>query len=69
MKAAWNLRVVESAPEKTRLTTETRVRCLGGAARRRFRLYWALISPFSGAIRLMLLRGVRRRAEAPLPAP
>ena len=68
VKAAWNLRVVESGPGTSRLTTETRVLCLGDGARRRFRLYWAFVGPFSGLIRRMLLRGVRRSAEEGGPA-
>lgn len=65
VKAAWNLRVVEAGPGKSRLTTETRVLCFGPAARRRFRLYWTFIAPFSGAIRMRLLRGVQRGAQTP----
>jgi hypothetical protein len=63
VKTAWNLRVTETGPEKSLLTTETRVKCFGPSARRKFRFYWALIAPFSGAIRTGLLRGVKRRAE------
>ena len=43
------------------LSTETRVQCLGPQARRYFRLYWALIGPFSGLIRKEALRLVRRQ--------
>lgn len=59
-KAAWNLLVEEEAPGVTRLSTETRVLCLGDPARRRFLLYWRVVEPFSGLIRRSLLRGVRR---------
>ena len=64
-KAAWNLLVEEEAPGVTRLSTETRVLCLGDSARRRFLLYWRIVEPFSGLIRRSLLRGVRRAAEKP----
>ncbi len=63
VKTAWNLRVVEAGAAKSRLTTETRVQCFGPSARSKFRLYWAFIAPFSGAIRHGLLRGIRRRAQ------
>lgn len=63
-KAAWNLLVEEEAHGVTRLSTETRVLCLGDAARRRFLLYWRVVEPFSGLIRWSLLRGVRRASEA-----
>ena len=46
------------------LSTETRVHVADPAARRKFRLYWFVIRPFSGLIRILLLRAARRRAEA-----
>jgi hypothetical protein len=47
------------------LSTETRVHVADRAARRKFRRYWFVIRPFSGLIRILLLRAARRRAEAP----
>jgi hypothetical protein len=47
-----------------RLSTETRVHVADPAARRKFRRYWLVIRPFSGLIRILLLRATRRRAEA-----
>lgn len=47
------------------LSTETRVHVADHAARRKFRRYWLVIRPFSGLIRIMLLRAARQRAEAP----
>jgi len=47
----------------TALSTETRVRCTDAASRRRFRLYWTLIGPFSALIRREMLRLTRREAE------
>jgi len=58
-KGAWNLAIAPSAAG-SELSTETRVLCFGETARRRFRLYWSLIEPFSGLIRIGLLRGVRK---------
>jgi hypothetical protein len=46
------------------LSTETRVHVADAASRRRFRRYWLVIRPFSGLIRILLLRAARRRAEA-----
>jgi hypothetical protein len=46
------------------LTTETRVHVPDRAARRMFRRYWLAIRPFSGLIRILVLRAARRRAEA-----
>jgi hypothetical protein len=64
VKAAWNLLIGDTDGETSNLSTETRIAYFGPAARRKFRLYWSLIGPFSGAIRIGLLRGIRRRAEA-----
>jgi hypothetical protein len=61
-KGAVSLRV-EGVAGRTVLTTETRVLCTDEGARRRFRRYWALIRPGSGAIRVAWLRAIRRRAE------
>ncbi|MEX1254560.1 MAG: hypothetical protein WEE64_09480 [Dehalococcoidia bacterium] len=60
--AAFNIRVEALAPDRTRLTTETRVHPLGPSARRWFRIYWLLIRPFSGLLRSAMLRGIEARA-------
>ena len=62
-KAAWNFAVRPLVGEKTVLSTETRVRCVDPAGRMRFRIYWAFIRPFSGLIRLVMLRAIKRAAE------
>lgn len=64
VKAAWNLRVDPSDVGVCTLSTETRIRYFGSAARRKFRLYWTLVGLFSGLIRRSLLRGVQHRVEA-----
>lgn len=48
---------------QTIISTETRVQCLGPAAKAGFRRYWTLIRPFSGFIRYEWLRVVRKEAE------
>jgi hypothetical protein len=63
-KGAFNFTVEEQSQDSTLLTTETRVLCTDDSARRKFRLYWGVIGPFSGAIRHMMLRELRRDAEA-----
>src|SRR5262249_38900760 len=65
VKAAWNLRLREIDGLSTDLSTETRIQYFGAPARRKFRFYWLLVGPFSGALRRALLRGIRRRAESP----
>jgi len=47
----------------TRVVTETRVQTGDPGARRAFARYWRVIGPFSGLIRVLLLRAVADRAE------
>jgi hypothetical protein len=61
-KAAWNISAAPDDSGATLLETETRVLCFGSRARRLFRVYWNTIEIFSGAIRMSMLRGIRRRA-------
>ncbi|MEP6995441.1 MAG: hypothetical protein ABI968_13025 [Acidobacteriota bacterium] len=68
VKAAWNLRVAAADGGACELSTETRIAYFGAGARRKFRLYWTLVGPFSGALRKTLLRGVKRGAEEPSPS-
>lgn len=45
------------------LTTETRVHVPDPASRRKFARYWRVVRPFSGLIRVHVLRAAKRRAE------
>lgn len=60
--AVMNVHVDAFGPARARLYTETRVRALSPGARRRFRLYWLLIRPFSGLLRRAMLNGIKRNA-------
>jgi hypothetical protein len=62
-RAVWNFLVREVGSERTLLSTETRIICGDAASRWKFRVYWALIRPFSGLIRIMMLKAVRRACE------
>ncbi len=64
-KAAMNFRLREEPGGWVRLSTETRVFALGPSARRRFAIYWRVISPGSALIRRLWLAAIRRRAEDP----
>lgn len=46
------------------LATETRVHVPGPVSRRKFARYWRIVRPFSGLIRIAVLRAAKRRAEA-----
>ena len=61
-RAVWTFIIEPVGPETTRLTTETRVACVDAASRRRFRLYWLVVRPFSGLIRRAMLAAVAREA-------
>ncbi len=61
-KAVFCLRFLPSG-DGTRIVTETRVTCTDAAARRAMGRYWLLIRPFSGFIRIMMLRDLAARAR------
>jgi len=46
------------------LATETRVHVPDPVSRRKFEAYWRIVRPFSGLIRIAVLRAAKRRAEA-----
>ena len=62
-KGAWNFYIGEKPGGETVLTTETRVLCLGGGAKRAFGLYWFVIRPFSGLIRIIMLKMIKAGIE------
>jgi hypothetical protein len=62
-RAAWNFAVTEKSQNSSRMTTETRIQCLGRTARWRFRSYWLIVGPFSGLIRKVMLRQIKIEAE------
>jgi hypothetical protein len=62
-RAAMTVRVDPIDYQTARLYTETRVHARGLPAQILFRLYWTLISPFSGLIRRAMLRQAKTAAE------
>ena len=62
-RGVWNFSVSERGNGQTTLSTETRVICGDPASRRKFLAYWVIVRPFSGLIRLIMLRRVRKFAE------
>lgn len=63
VKIAWTLEVEPLGPALTRFATETRVVATDDQAREKFRRYWRGVRIGVRAIRWLLLRAVRRRAE------
>jgi len=62
-RGVWNFSLREAGAAETILTTETRVVCGDDASRRKFRRYWFFVRPFSGLIRRIMLRAVKRACE------
>jgi hypothetical protein len=62
IKGAVDFRA-EPIPGGSRLTTETRVQASDARARRRFRLYWLAIGPFSALIRRRWLKAIQEASR------
>jgi hypothetical protein len=63
-KVAWNFAVSNTSHGSVKLSTETRIVCMGDSSRRRFRLYWSLVGPFSGLTRREMLRCAKRNTDS-----
>jgi len=59
-RGVWNFAVHDAGQERTVLSTETRVVCGDAASRLKFRAYWTVVRPFSGLIRMIMLRAVKK---------
>jgi hypothetical protein len=66
--ATMNFVVTPIGPDRSRLTTETRVFANSPAATRQFAAYWRVIYPGSALIRRMWLRAIRKRALGASPS-
>lgn len=67
-QGVWNFRVLPRGERGSVLSTETRVTCGDARSRSKFRRYWFVVRPFSGLIRILMLRTIRRAAEDSHPA-
>jgi len=63
IKVGWNFRIHALSPSRVKVSTETRILCGSPRAKRLFRLYWLFIKPFSGLIRIEMLRLVKKEAR------
>ena len=63
-RAVWNFTVQQTGEKQTVLSTETRVACGDDASRLKFRIYWLVVRPFSGLIRRIMLKAIKRACEA-----
>ena len=62
MKAVWSMKFRE-AGNGCEVSTETRVKCLTQKFKILFSIYWFFIRPFSGLIRLEMLRLLRNKVS------
>ncbi len=63
-KVAWNFAVSKTSHGLVKVSTETRIMCMDDSSRKRFRLYWRLVGPFSGLTRREMLYCARRKADS-----
>ena len=63
VRVGWGFTVTPLGSQRTLLTTETRTAGADDRARRRFRLYWAVIKPFAALTRRFVLRRIRDAAQ------
>ncbi|MFQ6120214.1 MAG: hypothetical protein ACE5KE_10055 [Methanosarcinales archaeon] len=63
VKIVWNFYLSKIDENRTHISTETRIYCTDKKAKLKFSLYWLLISQFSGLIRKIMLKLIKREAE------
>jgi hypothetical protein len=65
LKGVWSFNIEQRGVEDCVLSTETRVYCTSELSRKRFSRYWIFVKPFSGLIRMEILRAIKKSAEEP----
>lgn len=63
IKVVWNFQIKQVDKEVVLLSTETRIYCITRGAKIFFSIYWAIIRPFSGLIRRIMLAMIKDNAE------
>jgi hypothetical protein len=63
LKMFWNFYFKEISENITMVSTETRILCLTKKSKLIFSLYWFFVKPFSGLIRIEMLRLLRKKVE------
>ena len=61
-KAICNFGVQREENGGTILSTETRIQTYGNMAKVLFRMYWLIVRPFSGLIRILMLKEISRQS-------
>jgi hypothetical protein len=63
LKGVWNFYIQQLDTNICVLSTETRVYCTSDKSRKKFSRYWFFIKPFSGLIRMEMLRSIKKSSE------
>ena len=61
LKIFWNFYFKPVSANETIVSTETRILCLTTKSKKRFSIYWFFVRPFSGLIRLEILRLIKKK--------
>lgn len=64
VKVVWNFYFEELNQTQTKLSTETRVLCIGPITKMTFGMYWLIIKLFSGEIRKRMLQIIKHDSES-----
>jgi len=64
LKAVINFRVTEDLLSQFTISTETRVWCGSAGIKKRFRLYWLFVKPFSQIVRKEILKQVKKQLRS-----
>ncbi len=64
VKVVWNFQFENIEENKTKVSTETRVLCVAKITRFTFGFYWLIVKPFSGLIRIQMLKLIKDEAES-----
>lgn len=59
-KMVWGFLFI-AKDEGCLVITETRIKCTDSSSRKKFGLYWLFIRPFSGLVRIIILRLLRKK--------
>jgi hypothetical protein len=62
-KSAWSFSFNERSDGTTEIITETRVLCMNRKSKLIFSIYWFFIRPFSGLIRIEMLRLIKNKLK------
>ena len=64
IKVVWNFQFEKNEEKKTKVSTETRVLCVAKITKFTFGTYWLIIKPFSGLIRIQMLKIIKNESES-----